>query len=139
MRKLFIDAVYLVALNCPDDQWYEDAVAVTRQLGQVRLVTTQEVLSEFLALMGRAGRNTRAAAVNVVRDILTDPDTEVMPQSAESFEFGLSLYTARLDKSYSLVDCISMVWMKNLQIHEILTNDRHFHQEGFQPLMRLAD
>ena len=74
MKKVFVDAVYLVALNLPDDQWYEDARDVTRQLGRVRLVTSQEVLSEFLALMGRAGRETRAAAVQTVREVLSDPD-----------------------------------------------------------------
>jgi predicted nucleic acid-binding protein len=139
MKKVFVDAVYLVALHWLEDQWHEDARDVTRQLGRVRLVTTQEVLSEFLALMGRAGRETRAAAVQTVREVLSDPDIEVVAQSDESFQSGFSLYASRLDKSYSLVDCTSMVWMKSLRIHEILTNDRHFHQEGFLPLMRLAD
>ena len=40
-------------------------------------------------------------------------------------------YAARPDKEYSLVDCMSMVVMKARNIDHVLTNDRHFSQEGF--------
>ncbi|MFN0095717.1 MAG: hypothetical protein ACKVVT_13190 [Dehalococcoidia bacterium] len=44
---------------------------------------------------------------------------------------GLALYEARLDKGYSLVDCISMVTMRELGITDVLSGDRHFAREGF--------
>lgn len=44
---------------------------------------------------------------------------------------GLELYGQRLDKGYSLTDCISMVIMKQMGIEQILTRDHHFIQEGF--------
>jgi predicted nucleic acid-binding protein len=37
---------------------------------------------------------------------------------------------------YSLTDCISMDTMRQLGIAEVLTNDRHFEQEGFRALFR---
>ena len=40
-------------------------------------------------------------------------------------------YERRLDKGYSLVDCMSMVVMEDLDIQHVLTNDRHFQQAGF--------
>jgi len=43
----------------------------------------------------------------------------------------LALYEARLDKEYSLTDCISMAAMRQEGIIEILTRDGHFTQEGF--------
>jgi hypothetical protein len=46
------------------------------------------------------------------------------------------LYSARPDKGYSLVDCISMQTMWREGIAEVLTNDRHFEQEGFRALFR---
>ena len=60
----------------------------------------------------------------------------VIPQSRESFLAGLELYRARPDKRYSLVDCISMQTMRREGLTEVLTNDRHFEQEGFRPLFR---
>ena len=49
-----------------------------------------------------------------------------VPQSRNSFLDGLALYNARLDKGYSLVDCISMQTMRREGLTDILTNDRHF-------------
>jgi hypothetical protein len=43
----------------------------------------------------------------------------------------LALYQSRLDKGYSLTDCISMQTMRREGLTEVLTNDRHFEQEGF--------
>ena len=38
-------------------------------------------------------------------------------------------------KEYSLTDCISMNVMKTESINEILTNDHHFDQEGYDVLI----
>lgn len=59
----------------------------------------------------------------------------VVHQSHDSFRNGLALYEARPDKGYSLVDCISMVTMRELGITGALTADRHFRQEGFRALL----
>ncbi len=54
----------------------------------------------------------------------------------ESFISGLQLYRARSDKGYSMTDCISMQTMRREGLTEVLTNDRHFEQEGFRTLFR---
>lgn len=48
---------------------------------------------------------------------------------------GFTLYQARLDKGYSLTDCISMQMMRQLAISKVLTHDKHFAQEGFGVLL----
>ena len=60
----------------------------------------------------------------------------VIPQSREFFRAGLQLYRDRPDKGYSLVDCISIQAMRREGLTGILTNDRHFEQEGFRALFR---
>ncbi|MDP9054382.1 MAG: hypothetical protein M3N93_08800 [Acidobacteriota bacterium] len=60
----------------------------------------------------------------------------IEPHTAETFLSGLELYKQRLDKGYSLTDCISMQTMRREQITEALTSDRHFEQEGFRALFR---
>ena len=93
------------------------ASAHTRNAGAVdisdaSLVTTEEVLSEFLAAVSAHGDRARRLACRLVREILNDAGIEVVAQSHESFFAGLALYERRPDKQYSLVDCISMNAMR---------------------------
>jgi uncharacterized protein len=99
------------------------------------LVTTEEVLTEFLAAVSSHGDHTRRLACRLVREILGDPRIQVAAQSHESFLAGLALYERRPDKEYSLTDCISMNVMRHRGIQDVLTNDRHFAQEGFKRLL----
>ncbi|MDD5188597.1 MAG: hypothetical protein PHF57_10370 [Methanoregula sp.] len=48
---------------------------------------------------------------------------------------GWALYEQRLDKAWSLTDCISLEVMREQKIHYALTSDRHFVQAGFQALL----
>jgi predicted nucleic acid-binding protein len=66
-----------------------------------------------------------------VRDILSDPTTQVLPQTSADFAAALALYESRPDKGYSLTDCRSMLALRALGISEVLTHDHHFTQEGF--------
>jgi predicted nucleic acid-binding protein len=129
VRLVFADTLYWIAIFLPDDPWAKAASSVSTR--DMRLVTTEEVLAEFLTGVAGYGDQTRRLACELVRQILRDPAIEVIPQSHESFLGGLALYEKRPDKSYSLADCISMNVMKRRRIHEVLTNDRHFAQEGF--------
>jgi hypothetical protein len=56
--------------------------------------------------------------------------------NARSLSAGLDLYATRLDKGYSMTDCISMQAMRREGLTDVLTNDRHFEQEGFRALFR---
>ncbi len=136
MKTVFADAVYWIAIARPQDPWSEQAHVARQQLGDVQIVTTDEVLSEFLTAFSKYGPNLRRAAVKMVREILSNANIRVTPQSRFSFQDGMALYEARHDKQYSLQDCISMNVMKSESIREILTNDHHFEQEGFIVLMK---
>ena len=136
MKSVFADTLYWVAIVRPDDQWREAALRARKELGPVRLVTTDEVLSEFLTGLSRAGEILRSQAVKMVRAIMSDPNVTVLPQSRASFLNGLGLYERRPDKTYSLVDCASMESMRAGGVQEILSNDGHFSQEGFSVLIR---
>jgi predicted nucleic acid-binding protein len=108
---------------------------VSRTLGGVQLVTTEEVLSEFLAHFSGYGTVLRQAAVRFVESITNDKSVVVRSQSHESFVAGLDLYKARPDKGYSLTDCVSVVAMREEGITQVLTHDEHFAQEGFLVLL----
>ncbi len=59
----------------------------------------------------------------------------IIHQSADLFFAGVDLYRRRLDKGYSLTDCMAMVLCREQDITDVLTHDRHFEQEGFAILL----
>ncbi|MEY3223230.1 MAG: hypothetical protein RLZZ203_2086 [Cyanobacteriota bacterium] len=134
MKTLFVDTFYWVALFNPKDEWHLTVINYSKNLVSVYLVTTDEVLTEFLNFFSTYDSKTRQNAINRVQDILRNDYVEIIPQTHETFLAGLELYKQRADKEYSLTDCISMQTMKQLGITEILTHDRHFTQEGFTTL-----
>ena len=137
MPQAFADTSFWQGRYFRDDQWHQAALAAERRLGRpLYLFTTQEVLTEFLDSVS-GNEYTRQVGVRVVEDIYRDPDITIFPQSSESFDKGFELYRNRMDKGYSLVDCISMNTMEEFGITQVLTSDHHFEQEGrFVALMR---
>jgi predicted nucleic acid-binding protein len=135
MRRVFADTFYWLALSSPTDQWREAVLKAVTTLDNFSVVTTEEVLTEFLAGMAGRGDYQRTLAIRMVRSILSDEDMTVLPQTHQSFLEGLDLYEHRVDKGYSLTDCISMNACRQEAITEVLTSDHHFAQEGLVVLI----
>ncbi len=131
MRRVFADTFYWIALSLPGDTACARAEQVTDDI-----VTTEEVLAEYLTFFCASPEHLRREVARNVEAILQDPTVRVIPQSHDSFIAGFELYSARPDKGYSLVDCISMQTMRQEGLTTVLTNDRHFEQEGFRALFR---
>ncbi len=135
MRKLFVDTAYWVAQLNTTDQWHHQSLAVESQLVAVSLVTSELVLVELLNYFCNFGGQVRQRTSIAAQEILSNPRIQVVWQTQSLFLAGLDLYKARLDKGYSLTDCVSMVVMQQEGISEILTHDKHFAQEGFTILL----
>ena len=135
-RLVFADTHWWIATTNPRDQWALGARRLRRELGEVTVVTTDEVMVEFVGYMCGLGPLLRRKASQVLRSTLDDPLVRVDRQSRQSLLAGLARFDRRPDKGYSLVDCISMNLMEELGIREALTGDHHFEQEGFVALMR---
>jgi predicted nucleic acid-binding protein len=136
MKTVFADTSYWIALLNPNDNLHPRAKEIGPKLQPFHIVTTDEILVEFLAFFSKFGEEMRKAAVRLVRRILQNPNATVLPQTRESFLRGLQLYESRPDKGYSLTDCVSMETMRGHKLQEVLTNDHHFEQEGFVILLK---
>ena len=136
VTAVFADTFYWIALADAADHFHQRALAVTDEKADSEIVTTDEVLTEFLTFFAGAPEQFRRSAADGVEGLLTSSFVRVIPQSRESFRAGLQLYRSRPDKGYSLTDCISMQLMRREGLTEVLTNDRHFEQEGFRALFR---
>jgi len=134
-NQIFADTLYWVAVLNPKDQWHSQAVETRKLLGEIKIVTTETVLIEVLNYFSEHGWQARKSAVDAVRIITADEEVEYVPHESETFSNALDFYERRLDKGYSLTDCVSMLTMKSLDVREILTHDNHFTREGFTVLL----
>lgn len=131
MKRYFVDAVHFIALTNPKDQWHNKAVRLATETAQEILVTTEDVLVELLNFYAESGGFMRQKVADVTRSVLLDPRIDVVSRPESTFLEALELYESRLDKGYSMTDCISMNLCRQLGIRDVLTGDKHFQQEGF--------
>ncbi len=135
MKQTFADTSHFVAVLHPSDQLHEKAVAVERSLTETRLITTDFVLVEVLNYFSEFREYFKTRIARAVETIISESEIQIIECSREEFMQGFKFYNSRLDKGYSLTDCVSMNVMSERNISEILTNDDHFEQEGFRILL----
>jgi predicted nucleic acid-binding protein len=136
MNRCFVDAFYWIALFSPKDQWHVRVRAFAETLQEYHFYTTDEVLTEFLAYYSATAPMLRTRAAEFVRAILHNTCITVISQTRQGFLKALTLYESRPDKHYSLTECISMQVMRREGLMDVLSNDRHFTQEGFRIVFR---
>ena len=139
MEEVFADTGYWLAMHSPNDQWHEEALVVTEQLGDCLIVTTELVIVEFLNGVSRFGRESRIRAVHTARALYTAPSVEVVTQvTQESLSLPLAIerYANRLDQWWSVTDCASFLIMEERGIRDALAYDIDFVQAGFRALLR---
>ncbi|MCI0495543.1 PIN domain-containing protein [candidate division KSB1 bacterium] len=132
-KILFIDTSYLLALVNTQDEYHERAQNLAEQTSE-RLITTEAILTEFANSLTKP--QWRQLAVETINDLREDPDVKIISVSSDLFSKGLKLYSERLDKEWSLTDCISFEVMKERKLSNALTTDHHFEQAGFRVLLR---
>jgi len=131
----FADTWFWIALLNPNDDYHKQATIFLKTMQPTSyIVTVDEVLVELLTYFASRGFSARQQATQFVEELF-DSSVEVVPQTRDSLCKGIELYKKRPDKKYSLTDCISMQTMKAMDIHEVLTHDHHFTQEGFKRLL----
>ena len=133
MKAVFADTFYFLALLNPRDAAHARAVAATRKL-QGQLITTAWVLTEFADAM--SAPPNRSEFISTLDDLRKNPDVQVVPANDALFDEGVQLFANRLDKEWSLTDCISFVVMEQNGLTEALTGDHHFEQAGFVALLK---
>ena len=134
MRTVFADTGYWAAVLIPNDGLNAPAIAASRALGKVRIVTTEMVLAELLAALSKVP--VRPYATGGVDRIRANPNVEVVPQTSMQFANAYALYRSRPDKEWSLTDCASFELMRERGLTDALAHDVHFEQAGFVALLR---
>jgi len=131
MKAIFADTFYWVALLNVKDTWHSQVIKVSQEIANSQSVITDCIVDEIFAYYSKRGDLLRLKVSELSQSILTDSNIQIIGYTPELRQKGIELYEQRLDKGYSLVDCISMIVMQEMKISEVLTNDKHFAQEGF--------
>ena len=130
---IFVDTAFVVAWISPNDALHIRAVELLNKIRREQWLTTDCVLLEIGNSLARIHR---AEAIRVIENFLSDEKIEVVGLDANLFSRAFELFRTRNDKSWGLIDCVSFVVMKEHEVTDALTNDRHFQQAGFKALMR---
>jgi len=138
MNKLFVDTSGWASLADVSEPFYQKAkeiYAVAMQNRQ-RLVTTNYILAELVALMTSPLRFHRRRIIEFINGIKESPFFDVIYITQDLDERAWELLSNRTDKKWSLVDCSSFIVMQENNITEALTTDHHFEQAGFVRLLK---
>ncbi len=129
-----VDSSALYALTIAEDRHHLQARACFEELQQSAavLTTTNYILWECATLVQRRYGMGHAQALLQKAGTLLD----VLWIGAQEHEQALKLWTAAGRRALSLVDCTSMVVMRQHHMHRVVAFDRHFAEAGFEMLPR---
>ncbi|MGB0679696.1 MAG: type II toxin-antitoxin system VapC family toxin [Polyangiales bacterium] len=133
-RHVFIDTSAFYAALDGDDRFHPRAMSGWQQLQQEawQLHTSNYVLVESVALL------QRRIGLDAVR-ALSDGFVPLMTLHAidpQDHQAALQALLTADRRKLSLVDCTSFITMRQHAIHVAFTFDKHFTEQGFQPLPR---
>ena len=122
---------YNTALSRPNCQLVSHGPSTKSAIGHDQLCAY-----EVVALLTSPLKVPRQHLIGFVNSIKTSPYVEVVHVDAALDEQAWQLLTARQDKEWSLVDCVSFVLMQQRSLYYALTNDHHFEQAGYVRLLK---
>lgn len=133
MDRIFADTSGWANFFVRTEPYYPQANAKMRLWHKIntQIVTTNYVLIELVALMTSLLQVPRNQQVEVIETIQSAEWVEVVHIDQTLNKEAWQLLKNRLDKTWSLVDCTSMIVLQHLGIHEAFTADHHFEQAGF--------
>ena len=132
MNTVFLDTVGLLALWDTSDQWHEAAEEAFLNVSETRpaFLTTTFVLLEC---GNAAARRPYRHAVGRLRERMESGRTLVTPTD-EDWRQAWAAYQAVEIGGAGIVDHVSSVVMRRLDVTHAFTNDHHFRTAGFETL-----
>ncbi len=133
MREIFADTSGWASFFVSGERYHTQAREQMRQWrsNSDRLITTNYVLLELVALMTSPLRVPRIQQITIVETIQAASWVEIVHIDSILDTQTLILFKQRRDKMWSLVDCSSFVVMNHRGITDAFTADHHFEQAGF--------
>ncbi len=134
-RTVFLDTNGWLALLNSTDALHRPADRIWRELGRegCSILLTDWIIAETGNGLARSPGRDRF--VRAVQGVIGSPRCRVVFVGTSLLERALLLFESRADKNWGLADCASFIVMKDAQVVDAFTNDRHFEQAGFKNLL----
>ena len=133
MSVVFADAFYFVARLNRRDQHHERVLKFSRDF-HARLLTSDWVLMEVADAL--AGSDSRVRVRDFILHLRQSAVCEIVPATRDDLNRALDLYHQHSDKGWTLTDCVSFAIMRERNVTDALTGDKHFEQAGFIALLK---
>ncbi len=133
MSVVFADAFYFVARLNRRDQHHERVLQFSRGF-RARILTSDWVLMEVADALAES--ECRGRVREFILHLRQSAGCEIVPASRELLDRALDLYHHHADKKWTLTDCVSFVIMRERNVNDALTGDKHFEQAGFTALLK---
>ncbi len=130
---MFLDTSGLLCFFDEKDSRHAEAVRLIKS-SETLFITTNYVLAEFIPLCHTRKLN-REKAIEFIKVITENPLIEIVWIDEILHQDAFELLEKRLDKNYSLCDAVSFIVMREREIIEALTTDKHFEQEESTKLL----
>jgi uncharacterized protein len=132
-ERLFLDTAFIQALLNPRDDYHSHAKQLFPRIRAASEVWITEAI--FVEVGNALSAFNRNGAVQFIQQCYRTDNIKVISIDTELLMQALALYHARSDKTWGLTDCISFVVMRQQNLTNAVTSDRHFVQAGFHALM----
>jgi predicted nucleic acid-binding protein len=135
VNRVFLDTSGLIAVTNVDDQWHSQAELVWGELVKTGtlFLTTSLILIEIADGLSRIRH--RSLAIDLCDRLRNSSQVEIVRASEVIEAQAWDLFRQSRDKEWGMTDCTSFVVMRDRNIHQAFTNDRHFEQAGFIRLL----
>jgi predicted nucleic acid-binding protein len=138
MPNVFADTAGWAHLFHPKEPHHSSATTIYHRTWQqgYKFITTNYVVAELASLLISPLRVSKPRIIEYIEGLRTSPYVEIIHIDPTLDQQAWKLFSAREDKNWSLVDCVSFVVMQQRGITEALTTDHHFEQAGFIRLLK---
>ncbi len=133
MKVVFADAFYFVARLNRRDQHHERVLNFSRDF-RARILTSDWVLMEVADALAKF--ESRSRVRDFILHLRQSVACKIVPASRELLDSALDLYHLHTDKEWTLTDCVSFAIMRDRNVKDALTGDKHFEQAGFAALLK---
>ena len=137
MTSLFLDTSYFIAIVSRRDDNHRAAEGIHNtivSINNIEFYTFWLVLTELLGFFGGKGKSLRVSASRAVRSLLDEKIVKVISTEPDDLDTAFNLYSGRIDKPYSLVDCHIMISIWKLGLSGVISFDGDFAKEGIHTI-----
>lgn len=131
LKPIFLDTSFVIATINQDDQYHPQSVILAKKYMHYPLVTTDAILLE----LGNAlAKRYKKESLQLFDFLQTSKNVTLIHVNPTRLQKGIDMYQKYQDKTWGLVDCVSFITMRELEVYDVLTFDKHFTQAGFHIL-----